>query len=138
MTRVDRNPLSRASHDYAIAAHRWLDAARDGKAVDAESLAVIQWDVYLIGAKINRALNGRDEDPKGRFWRSRVQNDWNGSAKVARISVDRSERAWRSIAAVSGDPGASALADLLASLRQRLDREFPRAMEFRRPGFDAG
>jgi hypothetical protein len=133
--RVDRHPLSHASIDYAVAAHRWLDARGDADS-NAAALAIVRWDVYLIPAKIQRALEGRDEDPKGRFWRSRVQNDWNGSAKVARISVDRSERAWRSIAAGSGDEGATALADLLAAVRQHLDREFPRAMQFRRPGFD--
>ena len=135
--RVHRHPLSEASSDYAVAAHRWLDANGGVANIDADALAVVQWDLYLIHAKLARALNGRDEDPKGRFWRSRVQNDWNGSAKVALLSVVRSERAWRSIAAASGDEGAAALADLLAALQQQMNREFPRAMEFRRPGFDA-
>jgi hypothetical protein len=135
-TRVRRHPLSRASRDYAVAAHRWLGSCRDADSTDAEALAILCWDVYLIPAKLHRALKGRDEDPKGTFWWGRVQNDWNGSAKVARISVDRSERAWRTITAESGDAGASALADLLAALRGHLDREFPHAMQFRRPGFD--
>ena len=84
----------------------------------------------------HRALTGRDEDPKGKFWRSRVQNDWNGSAKVALISIDRSERAWRDVAAALRDDAATVLADGLAHLRAGMNRDFPRAMEFRRPGFD--
>jgi hypothetical protein len=61
---------------------------------------------------------------------------WNGSAKVALLSIERSERAWRVVAASTGDEGATVLAGSLERLRQEVSREFPRAMEFRRPGFD--
>src|SRR5262249_28495793 len=90
--RVGRIGVAKASRDYSIAAHRWLtghDRLRshtDPAVCDA--IAVIGWDAHFIRAKIARALNGRDEDPLGRFWRSRVQNDWNGSAKVALISIE--------------------------------------------------
>ena len=84
-----------------------------------------------------RALDGRDECPVGDF-RSEgpIQSDWNGSAKVATISIDRSERAWRVIAAATGDEAAGVLAASLATLGEQMSREFPHAMEFRRPGFD--
>jgi hypothetical protein len=64
-----------------------------------------------------------------------MQSDWNGSAKVAAISIARSERAW---ASRRGDRqrGAGVLAASLATLGQRMSRGVPRAMEFRRPGFD--
>jgi hypothetical protein len=55
----------------------------------------------------------RDDEP---FEEDPVQSDWNGSAKVALISVERSETAWQTIAAPSW--------------------AFPRAKEFVRPGFD--
>ena len=136
--RVRRHPLSEASLDYAVAAHRWLDAAAEQEPSNEEALAVVRWDLYLIHAKIDRALYGRDECPEGDvFERDPVQSDWNGSAKVARISVDRSARAWRAMAAASGNDGAAALAHILETVGRLLDREFPRAMEFRRPGFDA-
>ena len=84
-----------------------------------------------------RALDGRDECPNGQpFWKSAVQSDWNGSAKVALISIERSESAWRVVASAMGDEAASVLADSLGALRSAMDKEFPRAMEFRRPGFD--
>ena len=84
-----------------------------------------------------RALDGRDEYPGGApFEKSAVQSDWNGSAKVALISVQRSEHAWRVVSAASGDEAAAVLAGTLENLRQEMNREFPRAMEFRRPGFD--
>ena len=65
-----------------------------------------------------------------------MQSDWNGSAKVAGISIARSERAWRVIAAATGNEAAGVLAASLATLGEQMSSEFPRAMEFRRPGFD--
>jgi len=139
--RVKRHPLSETSYDYAVAARRWLDkhgrGDGDPDAAVREAIAVIAWDVFLIHVKIGRALKGRDEDPGGRFWKGRVQNDWNGSAKVALISIDRSERAWRELATRLHDEAATVLADSLSKIRQDLQRTFPRAMDFRRPGFDA-
>jgi len=138
--RVRRHPLSQASLDYSIAAHRWLDGMGQreqarGEAI--EPLEIIRWDLYLIHAKIDRALAGRDEYPDGAWFESGpIQTDSNGSAKVALISIERSERAWQSIAAVSGEEGAAALAGMLAVLRQAIEREFPCARRFRRPGFD--
>jgi hypothetical protein len=138
--RVKRLTVAEASKDRAIAAHRWLTAHdRDAIADPAvrEAVEVIGWDSHLIHVKIMRALEGRDEYPKGApFEKSTVQSDWNGSAKVALISIERSERAWRIVAATASDEAAHVLADGVANLRQELNKEFPRAMEFRRPGFD--
>ena len=67
---------------------------------------------------IMRALNGRDEDPKGRWFGGAVQSDWNGSAKVALISIERSERAWRTVAQSIGDAAAGVLAGHLERLRK--------------------
>jgi hypothetical protein len=133
--RVRRHPLSQASLDYSVAAHRWLDSTADE--CDGDALSIVRWDVYLIHVKIDRALAGRDEYPDGAWFEpSVIQSDWNGSAKVALISIERSERAWRSIAAARSHDGATALADMLAELRHAAACEFPRALEFRRPGFD--
>jgi hypothetical protein len=88
----------------------------------------------LITAKVHRALHGRDEpllDDE-----DRVQNDWNGSAKVALISMERSEAAWRSIAHATSDADAEALAGLLHGVREETLTEFPDALRFTRPGFD--
>jgi hypothetical protein len=90
-----------------------------------------------LAAKLHRALTGRDEclnDGDGDD--HPVQNDWNGSAKVASISIERSAEAWRLIAAVTGDEAAAALADSLVKLRDAVRRAFPDAQSFIRPGFD--
>jgi hypothetical protein len=136
--RTRRHPLAESSQDYAVAAHRWLTAAPQPTIAGTDALAVVQWDQFLFHVKTVRALNGRDEYPRGApFERGAVQSDWNGSAKVALISIERSERAWREIAAALHDEAATVLADSLATLRSAMSAEFPRAMEFRRPGFDS-
>ena len=139
--RIARFEIAEASHDYAIAAHRWLAEHHrcEGHADTAvqQAIETIDWDSFLIHVKIKRALNGRDEYPNGApFEKSAIQSDWNGSAKVALLSVERSEPAWRIVAAALTDEAAGALADSLADIRRGMNKEFPRAVDFRRPGFD--
>jgi hypothetical protein len=138
--RVQRNPLAQASLDYSVAGRRWFEEHHGcGDQADGpmrEALEILQRDLFFIHVKIMRALDERDEDPSGAFWESAVQNDWNGSAKVALISIHRSEQAWRRFAEALRDEAATVLADNLVSLRDGMNKEFPRAMEFRRPGFD--
>jgi hypothetical protein len=138
-TRVGRHALAKASYDYMVAGKRWLDAHADvdgSSAALAAAVETLQRDLFFIHVKIRRALDGQDQDPSGAVWKSVVQNDWNGSAKVALISIERSERAWREIAIVFADEAATVLADILVALGQALREQFPRVMEFRRPGFD--
>jgi hypothetical protein len=139
--RIKRHGLAEASLDYAVAANRWLTEDDHGVGnrdpAVREAIHVIGWDSHLIHVKIMRALNGRDEYPQGApFEKSAVQSDWNGSAKVALISIRRSEDAWRLVGSATHDRGAGVLAGILENLRQEMSREFPRATEFRRPGFD--
>jgi hypothetical protein len=97
------------------------------------------WNATMLSAKIHRAIQGfgerevfREDDP--------VQNDWNGSAKLARILIDESKRAWQVILREGEAPEDSPLVELVGWL-DRIDAmlvdRFPRAMEFIRPGFDA-
>ncbi len=139
--RIKGAPLTRMALTYAMRVHRWLkgrDAAGStADAVLAEAILVVTYDSHLMPARLHRALDGRDryrydgEDDEGP-----VQNDWNGSAKVALISVERSEAAWRAIAGAGSDREAAALAEALTEMRAAVDREFPGAMSFVRPGFD--
>lgn len=139
--RLARVRVAEMSTDYAVAVHRWF---ADHKGIDAHpdpavrhAIETIGRDCFLIHAKIMRALDGRDESPDGTwFEESPVQSDWNGSAKVALLSIQRSEPAWRIVAASTRDEASTVLADALAALHEEMNREFPRAMEFRRPGFD--
>jgi hypothetical protein len=139
--RVDANEISHLAWTYTTRSHDWV-TRRDPPQADAdpiarEALDIVAWDSTLVGAKLHRALLARersareawpDDDP--------VQNDANGSAKVALISLERSESAWRLIAGTTGDADAAELEVLAARLRALVAREFPQAMAFVRPGFD--
>ncbi|HET7618678.1 MAG TPA: hypothetical protein VFK20_09215 [Vicinamibacterales bacterium] len=140
--RIQASPLIQASAAYAICAHRWLAdhqprLALVGDPLLVEALDVVMYDAAFIGAKLHRALSGRErhEDEENDDVHP-VQNDWNGSAKVALISIERSETAWRVIAQASGAATAASLAGALADLEWLVRAEFPHADAFVRPGFD--
>ncbi len=140
--RLQGASITRIAHAYGMLAHRWLAHAADGMPaagdpVLVEALQVVSHDSVLIGAKLYRALSGRDRHRHdGDDDDHPVQNDWNGSAKVALISLERSESAWRSLAHATADPIMAMLADAARDLRRLVTEEFPRAVDFVRPGFD--
>jgi hypothetical protein len=141
--RIEAAPLTLKARTYMMRATEWLDEHRERLAATADAvvrdaLEIVAWDAYLIGAKLHRALSGRvrlrDDDDEGDD--HPIQNDSNGSAKVALISLERSEAAWQIIALASGDAGASVLAESAAVLRHAVLDEFTDAMAFIRPAFD--
>lgn len=140
--RLDATTVAKMADVYSTRAADWLRDRCEALHAGADpalrnALDIVGWDVWLVGAKLHRALHGRDESRTGEMPDDHpVQNDWNGSAKVALISVERSESAWRTITQVTGDQAASVFADGLGHLRRALAREFPDAMAFVRPGFD--
>lgn len=138
-TRVGAHPLAETANAYTMRAMEWLKQHRDrlegdGDPVLQEALRVVGWDAFFISAKLYRALSGRDRH-REYGGDDQVQNDWNGSAKIALISIERSEAAWRVIGG-AGVAAAGVLVDSLGALRQHALQEFPRAMAFVRPGFD--
>jgi hypothetical protein len=140
--RIRQSPVTAIASAIWVLSTDWLHVRRDdvlaqGDAVLADAIDIVSWDVHFIGAKLHRALDGRDrhehdEDVDD----DRIQNDWNGSAKVALISAQRSAAAWRTIAEATGDRGASHLAEELSSLGREVEQLFPDAWTFIRPGFD--
>jgi hypothetical protein len=139
--RLNDLPVSRLAWKVSWGAHAWLEAHaehwRASAPMLAEAILVATWDCFLVTAKIRRALSGQD-----RFLRNDdfddhpVQNDWNGSAKVALISLARSAEAWSVIAGITGDPAAAQIEAELRTLRDDVERRFPDAWRFVRPGFD--
>ncbi len=125
-----------------LAAH--VDATTDGEALVMEAaqvknaLQIIEHDRWFITMKLSRALYGCEWDaayPDAN--RDAIQNDSNGSAKVALVSIDRSEASWRVLAEwLDSSTTAVLLAESLARLRTDVEVEFPHAREFLRPGFD--
>lgn len=103
-----------------------------------DAIDTIQWHQYFIYVKCRRALNKcegeewPDNDP--------VQNDANGTAKIARIAVRDSLASWEVLLG-HFEPGHDDILDILALLKRILARSgelFPRAEEFVRAGFDEG
>lgn len=144
--RARESPVVQLSHAVTTLAFQWLRERREAVAAGAdevirEAIAVASHDAILIGTKIERAIRGLplvsdsgpclrqdDEHP--------IQNDWNGSAKVALISIGRSEEAWRTLAQSTGDEVPAAIAAALSDLRAQVEEAFPHARQFVRPGFD--
>jgi hypothetical protein len=89
-----------------------------------------------ITTKIYRAVAGSaqaDYDP------SEQQSDVNGSAKIARLMIADSRRAWEKVIRIgqaSADGMPARIVARLDDLDPELARRFPQAMSFIRPGFD--
>jgi hypothetical protein len=140
--RMNRTPIVRIADDVAVVALRWLSSrdervrgAADEMVVDALDVALN--DTFLVTVKLQRALDGRDRHGHdGAEEDHPIQNDWNGSAKVALICLERSETAWRIIAHATGQETPAAIADQLRDLRREVEQTFPHARAFIRPGFD--
>ena len=141
---VDNHPLTKAGKQYANAASDWfreLDQAFEvpenfERLEDARE--VVQWYQYQIAVKTMRALSGRkeelDEDPEI----AEFPRDSDGSAKVALIGIDRSIAAWR-LMQLSLPERAASIVPLILQLERlgnRLEKTFPAARGFVRPGFD--
>ncbi len=141
-TRVTATPIMKSADAIPRVSHRWFRARGEGVRAAAddllrEALEIAAWDATFVPAKLYRALVGRDNHEQGEdFDDDPVQNDWNGSAKVALICLERSEAAWQMIAQATGDVEAAALAERMAGLREQVEKAFPHARSFIRPGFD--
>ena len=149
---VDNHPLTKAGKKYANAASDWFrefdqtveisdlrasDASREQLEQLEDAREVIQWYQYQIAVKTMRALSGRKEeldDPEC----ADFPKDSDGSAKVALIGIDRSIAAWRMMQLSLPDRVESIVPLILQldRLRIRLERSFPHARDFVRPGFD--
>ena len=132
----ERDAIDRRADDYWRRARVWLlEHERDERAAPGDPRSVISWFHMMIHVKSMRALHGLEEDdPSEREWPA----DHDGSAKVALIGIDRSHRAWLDLVEVGlvSVAEAAPFVDDLVWLRDALERTFPRARSFVRPGFD--
>jgi len=144
---AENHLLCRAARKYAEMVKEWIDeketlffetaaAARDGMDLD-EAVEVIQWYQYFICAKITRAVRGKVDEEEEKD--DEFPSDSDGSAKIALIAMDRSIAAWAMIRHYDTD-GAEVVVDLISfldGLRQAVEKTFPKARSFVRPGFDS-
>jgi hypothetical protein len=121
--------------DYFTRAHTWLRGQAGPRTDPADPDAVIEWFHLQIVVKVHRAIRGLAEvGPEEREWPA----DHDGSAKVALLGIDRSHAAWLGAVErglVSESDAALFIADLVW-LGEALERVFPRARAFVRPGLD--
>jgi len=124
-----------------------------------DAVEVIRWYEFFIAAKIMRAVMGSyDDDLTEDFGDEEifaneetsagadcdseplaiVQDDADGSAKVALIAINRSVSAWRILQRSLPEKTDSIMPILaeLERLRLLTEATFPKAHEFIRPGFD--
>lgn len=101
-----------------------------------DAIEVIHWYQHQIYVKLMRALT-HDEVLEA-IEDDLVQNDSNGSVKVALIGIDRSIGAWGKLREHFPESGDDTLDILihLDRLRRKTEHLFPYARDFVRPGFD--
>ena len=147
-----RHPLAAAAKKLAVDLLIWL--REHGEAAEtacraagphpcgvapADALDVVRWYGVQLGPKLMRAASA---DARGRA------RDRAGSAKVALLAAERAFGAWTVLRDVLPEAFPARRAGLtaeiadfqrrLASLRAGIDRAFPSARTFVRPGFDDG
>jgi hypothetical protein len=102
-----------------------------------DCLEIVRWYQHQIYVKLCRAASGmiRGELEDNEYF----PEDANGSAKVAIIGIERSMAAWAGLLNQFPQQERTIL-DLLVKLKrllQNVDKAFPDARAFVRPGFDA-
>ena len=103
-----------------------------------DAIETIQWFEFFIEVKFARALSGLFDKIEGEEDEDEVQSDYNGSAKIALIAVDRSISAWEIMMKHFPDQADDMLdfVALLSKIKSAGNESFPIAMKFVRPGFD--
>ena len=141
---VDNHPLAKAGKRYANAASDWfreldqtIEVSENFEQLE-DAREVVQWYQYQIAVKTMRGLSGRKDEFEEAPELAELPKDSDGSAKVALIGIDRSIAAWRLMQLSLPDRLESIVPLILQleRLRQRLERSFPQARDFVRPGFD--
>lgn len=156
-----QHPLSKLTLQYSGMARDWLktqpgmlerlDTLKTGLTLGVEStegakketgtirdsLTIIQWYMTFIHVKLVRALMGKLKDD-GWEEENGFQRDFDGSAKIALIAIDRSMQAWSALFEILPEKEDDFLKILgtLEKIRTMARGEFPKGEAFIRPGFD--
>jgi len=143
---AENHLLCRAAKRYGERVEDWFTgretvffetaaAAREGVDLE-EAFEVIRRYQYFISAKIMRAVRGKVEGEEEIC--DGFESDSNGSAKIALIAMDRSIAAWAVIRHYDThrDERVLEIIAFLDPLRQAVEKAFPSARSFNRPGFD--
>lgn len=148
---LEHDDILQVARRYGTDVQAWLDAGLSDVEFDepenedepeplsaSDALEIIAWYQFQIFTKLTRATAGLVDVAERDSY---AQPDCDGSAKVALIGIDRSLMAWHHLMQRTGAPGtrerlASLMVDL-GRLRGAVERRFPMARSFVRPGFDS-
>lgn len=132
---AEHQAIEARADEYHTRAYAWL-RGRSWSVHDArDPCAVISWFHMQIMVKVHRAVHALVEEIEDEWEGPR---DSDGSAKVALNGIDRSHAAWLALVergAATHAEVAPFIADLVW-LGESLERVFPKARGFVRPGFD--
>ena len=123
---VRLDALTSRLHDWSLVAL----PSNDPEVREAREVLAHYW--LVTGAKLQQALRGAAHEAGA------GTADASGSAKVVLLALDRLEGAWLRLAergCVSLDE-AEPLLQECAAVKAHVERRFPRARQFVRPGFD--
>ncbi|WP_162416245.1 hypothetical protein [Cyclobacterium roseum] len=158
-TAVEKHPLTQKSMAYLDLSRQWLEQGLVKICMDKifeevelgirtmqegereilllrESLEVIRWYHHFIVVKSHRALMGKEGGYDKQL--PEKERGYNGTAKITRIAIERSLRAWATLLGFFEEE-ESALFRIMAALQQvqaQLEQTFPDMDLFARPGFD--
>jgi hypothetical protein len=141
------NETEKLADSYGKTFHNWLTDNRDYISSEAktaaiigeekllsltEAIEVLQWYCFFIGAKTHRAFF------KLKFDEEIDLQDNDGSAKIAIIAIERSLHAFSLLYQQLPEKEDDLLWFMvtLSKIKDQLINKFPKAMLFKRPGFD--
>ncbi len=144
----EKTITEKIAYDYGSKVFKWLEETEslfeekgkelliigENKLIPlTEALEIINWYSIFIGAKTHRAFHNQDfdfDDP--------IQNDQNGSAKIALIAINRSIEAFGVLLEQIPEKEDDILnfLILLSQIKNQMEARFPKAWEFLRVGFD--
>lgn len=137
---IEKSDVIRISMIYECVADRclekiyeFIDSKEEEKEGLDETLDIVNWYLDLIQAKMRHALYNFYHHQK-----ECGQEEYNGAAKVALISVERSINGWKALAVHCPDQEKEIghVLMILAQLDKEIEELFPDAREFKRPGFE--
>lgn len=140
---ADDQEAVKLAQEYSLAARSVLNKRDEWVAdrldpITAEMIEIVGWYMFFIAAKTQRGCSGV-LDFDGEIDTVQVkdpQSDANGSIKAALIAVERSILAWTYLMDPANAEFVRPQIELLETIKTVVERKFPYAHQFIRPGFD--
>ena len=112
-----------------------VDPVKDSADIN-DVMDVIRWYQHQIYVKLTRAVTGKLEGMQDEL--EDMPKDYDGSAKVALLGIDRSIAAWGAMMQhfPAEENSILDILVLLERIRKKTETYFPDARSFKRPGFD--